>query len=69
LRHDKANGDFPGWAAVLDGRWHYVEYADFKELYDLQGDPAEDENIAANAENAQRVSKMHELLKDHSYIP
>jgi N-acetylglucosamine-6-sulfatase len=68
--HDDANnGSIPDWASVSDGRWHYAEYADFKELYDLQGDPAEDENVAQKAEFTERVSKMHQLLKEHSYIP
>ena len=47
------------------GLWHYVEYANgFKELYDLQADPYELENVASLSANSSVKAALRERLTE-----
>ena len=61
------------WASVRDARWKYIELpvtpgdpgTDFeRELYDLQSDPLELNNVAADPSNAARVTAMAARLRE-----
>jgi hypothetical protein len=55
---------------VHDGRWKIVAHGDFLsekpdaelELYDLESDPAEKANLAA--QHPERVTRLYEQLRD-----
>jgi arylsulfatase A-like enzyme len=74
-RTDFMTEGWPGnhvWATVRESRWKYNELpltpgdpnsAFERELYDLQSDPLELNNVAADAGNAQRVADMAARLR------
>ena len=50
------------WRAAYDGRWKLVENADGdKRLFDLENDPWEDENVAA--EHPEHLARLEANLK------
>jgi arylsulfatase A-like enzyme len=49
-----------GWNMVTDGRWKYVEEDGEKLLFDLQADPLEDYNVAAD--NPVETKRLQPLL-------
>lgn len=57
---DEMNG-----SSVRDGRWNYIAWARGAEaLFDLQSDPHQMQNLAANPEHAATLAAMKVLLKD-----
>lgn len=53
--------------SVRDGRWNYIAWAGGAEaLFDLQSDPHQMQNLAANPEHAATLAAMKKLLKDSS---
>lgn len=52
--------------AVRDERWKLIRYPkiDHTELFDLQADPHETRNLAAEPEGAAQVERLTELLRD-----
>jgi len=62
FKHPKPlTGNFPGHAALIDGRYKLHKLADHCELYDLAADPAETRDIAP--ENAEMVARMKKQLE------
>jgi uncharacterized sulfatase len=63
-----ARNNEPVNLAVSTDRFRYIEYADAKkpaELYDLQADPREWTNLAANPEHAPTLARMQALAEAH----
>ena len=56
------NGFIPSSDAVRTGRWKYIRYTDvaapFEELYDLQTDPHETDNLAGSSQHADQLHAM-----------
>jgi len=53
----------PGWWAVRTADWKYVAYADgSRELYDLENDPAELDNLIADPTAARVAKELSDLL-------
>ncbi|WP_338685749.1 sulfatase [Haloferula helveola] len=49
----------PGEFAVINRNWRYIRYGnDGEELYDVQADPHEWDNLAMHLEHAQRMKQM-----------
>ena len=68
--------EYPGlgiWSGVRTPRWKYVEHpTGEKELYDLQRDPSELENIAKSPDTAElqrNLRRQYELLRGTSSAP
>jgi arylsulfatase A-like enzyme len=68
-RHDwfyehwfRYTGWIPGTEGVRSTRWKYTRYIDtdplFEEMYDLQSDPRETNNLATSREQAARLQRM-----------
>ncbi|MEK7408409.1 MAG: sulfatase-like hydrolase/transferase [Acidobacteriota bacterium] len=57
---DAFHGDVPWYVMLRDKRYKYVRplIHDFEELYDLQGDPEELNNLAVKAEHQSRLRRM-----------
>ena len=55
-------------SAVLDGKWKFVSLAKGKreELYDLEQDPNEKKDIAA--QNPQEVSRLRAVLESNAKL-
>jgi arylsulfatase A-like enzyme len=64
LKNPNRKWDYPtvtvngeGNASVRDDRWRYIRYSDgTQELYDLQNDPQEWDNLAANPSSEGRAA-------------
>jgi arylsulfatase A-like enzyme len=56
--------------AIRDRRWKLIRYpkVDFTQLFDLQTDPYELNNLAQKPEYATKVKKMMEDLKKHQQL-
>ena len=53
----------PGNASLRTDRWRYIHYADgSEELYDLQQDADEWENLASAEEHAGQKASLHQVL-------
>jgi arylsulfatase A-like enzyme len=53
----------PGNASLRTDRWRYIHYADgSEELYDLQQDADEWENLAGAEEHARQKASLHQVL-------
>ena len=56
------HNNVPWYFAVNDGRWKYIRYRDTQplqeELFDLQNDPLEENNLAKEAAHAETLAKM-----------
>ena len=54
--------------AYCDGRWKYIRYQvngqKTTQLFDLQADPAETRNLAADAAHAQEIDRLAGLMRD-----
>ena len=58
-----AAGSVSGAFMIRQGRWKYIYYAGFDpELFDLQSDPEELNNIAQQADYQSILNKLHEAL-------
>jgi choline-sulfatase len=56
-----------GRAMVRDDRFKYVHYRDHScELYDLQQDPEEQRNLAAEPAQAGELARLRALLVEHA---
>ena len=62
--HDR----IPRSEAVRTANWKYIRYLDsqplYEELYDLQRDPAEADNLAKNEEHSERLRHLRSLWAD-----
>jgi arylsulfatase A-like enzyme len=54
------HGEVPWYVMIRDRRYKYVRplVRDFEELYDLDNDPEELDNLAMKAEHKSRLSRM-----------
>lgn len=60
---DLKHGGIPWWVMIVEGRYKYIRSlieGEVEELYDLQSDPEELNNLALSAEYAERVAQMRE---------
>jgi arylsulfatase A-like enzyme len=49
----------PGAYAIINQRWRYIHYDDgSEELYDVQSDPNEWENLAPKKEHAKFIARL-----------
>jgi len=67
-------GDIPFSIGVRDGRWKYIRYLDprfeYEQLFDLQTDPDESNNLAKNPEVSAELIRLRARLEDYrSKIP
>lgn len=59
--------ELQGRAMVRDDRFKYVHYKERAcELYDLQEDPTEEHNLAADASYTNDVARLRGLLVEHA---
>ena len=66
-----ARNNQPSNLAVSTERYRYIEYADAKkaaELYDIQADPREWNNLAGKPEYTDTLAKMKKLATEHRLI-
>ena len=54
-----------GNTSLRTERWRYIRYADgSEELYDMQKDPHEWDNLAINPEQRQLMNRLWEMTQD-----
>ena len=49
--------------AIRTRRWRYAAWPTGEELYDLEGDPGENENLVAHPAHTETLAEMQALLK------
>lgn len=67
-------GDIPISMGVRDSRWKYIRYLDsrfdFEQLFDLEKDPDEANNLAKNAEYSAELTRLRARLNEYrSKVP
>lgn len=56
-------GDVPSWSGMVTERWKYIETAeDLSELYDLDADPFEEQNVRADTRYQTTVESLSSQL-------
>ncbi len=62
-------GDIPSSIGVRDKRWKYIRYLDprfeYEQLFDLENDPDEIQNLAKNPEYAPELERLRKRLADY----
>ncbi len=62
-------GDIPSCIGVRDGRWKYVRYLDprfqYEQLFDLEKDPDEMDNLASKPEFSTELARMKARLESY----
>jgi len=67
LEHDVCYGKTNHWNALTDGRWKYIfhAYDGEEQLFDLEQDPGELEDLAGDPAHAAELKKWRSRLIDH----
>jgi len=65
---EKVGPRFPTWQAIRTTRWKYIRYTaepeEYEELYDLQTDPDEEQNLIATATGRTQVPALRRELEE-----
>ena len=65
IEHLEGTNPLTTYCAVRSARWKYVRYATGEEeLYDLEGDPSELENVASLPPEAETLDRFRARLRE-----